>query len=165
MTRCYFLAVLLLVLDSIACKDLKDPPPAAPTPPTLSSATSFNVIGHWEATTIQGRRISFDVNENLTVTNGRINLHHDCNTGRWRVTFDGFYSAIENNQFNAMVNWRTNDGDLFRSGSYSISGTFQSDKVVRGSFANIVTDSRVNERITGEVCPGIDLTYEGEKTL
>ena len=163
MTKRVFFAALLLALGLAACDDLQDPPPAAPTLPEPASPTSFDVVGHWEATTIQGRRIAFDVNPSLEVVNGRINLHHDCNTGRWRATFDGFHSVIENDQFNATVNWRTNDDGLFRSGSYSITGTFQSDNIVRGSFANVVTDSRVNERPTGEVCPGIDLTYEGEK--
>jgi hypothetical protein len=132
-----------------------------PTP----APSQFSIAGHWEATSTQGRRIAFDVTKDGRVINGRINLHHDCNTGRWRATFDGYEAQVVNDAFITTMNWKANDDGLVREGSMTISGRFESDTVVKGGFIDSVNDSRWSRtnQPSGVVCDTIQGSYEGNK--
>jgi hypothetical protein len=155
--------VWIFLIAALSCDELKDPVPTAPGPVPPPPPSKYSIAGHWEATSSQGRRIAFDVTGDGRVSNGRINLHHDCNTGRWRATFDGFQAQIADDSFITTMNWRANDGGLIREGSVTISGRFEGDDLVRGGFINSVNDVRRNERPTGEVCPTIEGDFEGNK--
>jgi hypothetical protein len=154
-----------LLAALLSCDDLKDPPPTAPGPVPPAAPSQFDIAGHWEATSTQGRRIAFDVTKDGMVVNGRINLHHDCNTGRWRATFDGFEGQVVDDAFYTTMNWKANDAGLVREGSVTVSGRFESDDVVKGGFIDSVTDVRWNEnnQPTGDVCPTIQGSFEGNK--
>jgi hypothetical protein len=120
-------------------------------------------VGHWEATTNQGRRIAFDVTTEGRVMNGRINLHHDCNTGRWRATFDGFETEIVDDGFITTFNWGSNEDGLVRTGTATVSGRFEGDDHMRGGFINSVNDARLNGVPTQDVCPSIEGSYVGNR--
>ncbi|MFQ5789244.1 MAG: hypothetical protein ACE5JI_02095 [Acidobacteriota bacterium] len=158
-----FIVAATVVFSLVSCNELREPVPTAPGPVPLPAPSQFSIVGHWEATSSQGRRIAFDVTADGRVMNGRINLHHDCNTGRWRATFDGFQAPVVANAFITTVDWRTNDNGLIRAGSYTVSGRFEADDRVIGGLINSVNDVRRNEQPTGDVCPSIQVTYEGNK--
>lgn len=154
-----FLCVLLVSFTS--CDDLNTSLPAAPSEVPPPRPSDFNIVGHWEASSDQGRRISFDVTSGGRVVAGRINIHHECTDGRWRVTFDGFNAPIVDNAFLVTVNWENNDGKITRAGSYTISGRFEGPHVVRGGLINSVDDIRKDDDPTGEVCTTVDVAFEG----
>ena len=95
--------------------------------------------------------------------NGRINLHHECTDGRWRVTFDGFEARIVDNAFLTTVDWENKDKKIIRVGSYTISGRFEGRSIVVGGLINSVNDIRKNEEPTGTVCTTVDVAFEGNK--
>lgn len=155
---------VVVSMGAISCNELRDAPPAAPGPVPTPAASRYDIAGHWEATSFQGRRIAFDVTADGQVVRGRVNLHHDCNTGRWRATFDGFTAPIVDDAFIGTMNWKANDNGLTREGSLTVSGRFEGDAVMRGGFINSVKDIRAtNEQPTGEICPTISGNYEGTK--
>jgi hypothetical protein len=122
-------------------------------------------VGHWEATTNQGRRIAFDVTSDGRVTNGRINLHHDCSgeTGRWRATFDGFQVGIVDDGFITTFNWQAVEDGVTRVGTTTVSGRFESNDFVKGGFVSSVNDVRMGGEPTGEICLSLDGSYVGER--
>jgi hypothetical protein len=158
-------AAVILCVGLLSCDDLKEPVPTAPGPVPPPAPSQFDIAGHWEATSTQGRRIAFDVTKDGMVVNGRINLHHDCNTGRWRATFDGFQAQVVADAFITTMNWKANDDGLVREGSVTVSGRFESDNVVRGGFIDSVDDSRWSKtnQPSGVVCPTIQGSFEGNK--
>jgi hypothetical protein len=156
--------VLATVLAVASCDDLKEPLPAAPGPVPTPPASEFNIQGHWEAESTQGRRISFDVNPNGKVFNGRINVHHECQSGRWRVTFDGFEVQVVDNAFLVTVDWENHEGKVERVGSYTVSGRFEGGNLVRGNLISSVNDIRKrNEQPNGDTCTTVQVSFEGNK--
>ena len=157
------LGFIALFAMAISCDDLKNPPPTAPeVPPPPPS--QYKIEGHWEADSSQGRRIAFDVDDQGKVVNGRINLHHDCNTGRWRTTLDGFEAQIVDDVFITTNNWSNYEGGINRKGTVTISGRFEGNRLVHGGFINSVNDSRFeDQQPTGEVCPTVQATFEGTR--
>jgi len=150
-------------LLALSCEELKEPLPTAPPPPPPPGFSQFQIVGHWEATSSQGRRIAFDVTSEGRVVNGRINVHHDCNTGRWRATFDGFNADIVDDGFLTSFNWGSDENGLVRVGFMTVSGRFEGDRSVKGGFINSVNDVRMNGDPTGDVCPPIEGSYEGTR--
>ncbi|HXV64676.1 MAG TPA: hypothetical protein VEK15_28520 [Vicinamibacteria bacterium] len=163
------LLVSFVLVGVLSCSEFQEPLPAAPSPPPPPAFSQFDIVGHWEATTEQGRRIAFDVTADGRVTNGRLNFHHDCNVGRWRATLDGFEAEIVDDSFLTTMDWRASgDGSILAgsilSGTYTVSGRFESDDLMRGGLISAVTDIRKpNEQPTGEVCPTIHVSFGGEK--
>jgi hypothetical protein len=153
----------LLPLLALSCEELKEPLPAAPTPPSPPPFSQFQIVGHWEADSSQGRRIAFDVTSDGRVVNGRINLHHDCNTGRWRATFDGFNADIVDDAFITSFNWGSDEEGLTRTGFATVSGRFEGDRAVAGGFIDSVNDVRKNGIPSGDVCPPIEGSYVGTR--
>ena len=151
----------LLFLAGASCTEFRESVPTGSDPIPSESPGELDIVGHWEADSSQGRRIAFDVTSDGRVVNGRINLHHDCNKGRWRATFDGFETEVVQNTFITTMDWQANDGGLIRRGRVTISGRFESDRTARGAFINSVNDVRRNERPTGEICPAIYGSFEG----
>ena len=158
-----WLPIIALALLSVSCDDLNTPLPAAPGPIPPPRPSDFNIVGHWEAESTQGRRIAFDVTSRGRVVAGRINIHHECSDGRWRVTFDGFNAPIVDNAFLVTVNWENKDRKITRAGSYTISGRFEGPHVVRGGLINSVDDIRKDDDPTGTVCTTVDVAFEGER--
>ena len=155
---------LLIFLAGASCDELKEPLPAATDPIPPPAASDFPIQGHWEAESTQGRRIAFDVNPNGKVFNGRINVHHECQSGRWRVTFDGFEAQVVDNAFLVTVNWENHDGRVERVGSYTVSGRFEGRNLMRGGFISSVNDVRKkNEQPNGDVCTTVQVSFEGAK--
>ncbi|MGH9322702.1 MAG: hypothetical protein ACRD3V_22800 [Vicinamibacteria bacterium] len=155
--------LLSLMLLTLSCDEFQEPLPTAPPPPSPPSFSRYQVVGHWEATTDQARRIAFDVTSEGRVINGRINFHHDCNTGRWRVTLDGFHSDIVDDAFLVTFNWENTEDGLTRTGTMTVSGRFEDDRIVRGAFISGVNDARRAGQPTGDVCPSITGSYVGER--
>ena len=155
--------LLLIPLLALSCDELKAPLPTSPPPPPPPGFSRFQIVGHWETTSSQGRRIAFDVTSEGRVMNGRINVHHDCNTGRWRATFDGFNADIVDDGFLTTFNWGSNEDGLVRTGTMTVSGRFEGDRSVKGGFINSVNDVRMNDDPTGDVCPPIEGSYEGTR--
>jgi hypothetical protein len=153
------------VFGVFSCDDLTTPTPPANEEVPPPAPSQYNIVGHWEATSSQGRRIAFDVTEDFQVVNGRINLHHDCNEGRWRATFDGYQATIVDDAFITTMNWRSNDNGLVREGRVTVSGRFLSNTVVQGGFIDSVEDVRlaVNNQPTGQVCATAQGSFEGNK--
>ncbi|HEY7698100.1 MAG TPA: hypothetical protein VIE88_06760 [Vicinamibacteria bacterium] len=120
-------------------------------------------MGHWEATSSQGRRIAFDVTSEGRVVNGRINLHHDCTTGRWRATLDGFNADIVDDAFLTSFNWGSEEDGVTRSGYATVSGRFEGDRSVKGGFIDSVNDVRMGGEPTEDVCPAIEGSFEGTR--
>lgn len=160
MRRLLWLMPLALALS---CEELKEPLPAAPTPPPLPSFSQFRIVGHWEATSNQGRRIAFDVTSDGRVMNGRINLHHDCITGRWRATFDGFEVEIVDDGFLTTFNWHSVEDGVTRVGTTTVSGRFEGDRSVKGGFVSSVNDVRMGGEPTGDLCFSLEGSYVGER--
>jgi hypothetical protein len=160
-----FLCVAVVVtFAATACDEFNTPVPPRPSPLPDPRPSSFAITGHWEATSTQGRRIAFDVNSNGRVINGRINLHHECSDGRWRVTFDGFQAQVVDNTFITTVDWEAKDNGVTYAGSYTISGRFEARNIVKGGLLNSVNDIRKkNEQPTGIVCGTVEESYEGNK--
>src|SRR3972149_3289546 len=100
-----WIGIFLVGLLAGSCDELQEPLPATPDPIPAPAASDFEITGHWEAESTQGRRIVFSVTENGRVINGRIKLHHDCASGRWRVTFRGFEALIVDNAFLTTADW------------------------------------------------------------
>ncbi len=163
----YFCATLVtasFAFASFGCDELKNPAPTANTPAPPPPPSQYNIKGHWEAESSQGRRIAFDVDADGKVSDGRINLHHDCNTGRWKATFDGFEAQVVDDVFITTMDWRAHDGPVIRRGRVTISGRFESNRLVTGGFIDSVNDSRAeNEKPSGGICPTIQGTFEGDK--
>ena len=160
-----WIGILFVGLLAVSCDELKAPLPAAPDPMPPPAASDFSIQGHWEAKSTQGRSITFNVTEIGRVKNGRIKLHHDCASGRWRVTFRGFEAKVVDNAFITTVDWElVNEGNgLTRAGSYTISGRFESNNVVRGAVINSVNDIRRFEQPTGDFCTTTQVFFEGAK--
>ena len=100
--------------------------------------------------------------------NGRLNFHHECNVGRWRATIDGFTAEIVDDAFLTSFDWRrSGDGSILAgltlSGTYTVSGKFDSDDRMRGGLIDAVTDVREREQPTGVVCQTIHVPFDGEK--
>lgn len=152
----------VVLLASLSCDNYQEPLPAAPSP-APTSFSKYQIVGHWEATSNQGRRIAFDVTPEGRVMNGRINFHHDCNTGRWRATVDGFQVQIVDDAFLTTFNWESNENGLIRTGTMTVSGRFEGDREVKGGFIDSVNDVRKNEQPTGDVCPALEGTFEGTR--
>ena len=152
-----------LLLFALSCEELKEPLPAAPEPPPLPSFSQFAIVGHWEATSNQGRRIAFDVTTDGRVANGRINLHHDCLTGRWRATFDGFQVEIVDDGFITTFNWQNVEDGVTRVGTTTVSGRFEGDTFVKGGFVSSVNDVRMGGEPTGDNCVSLEGSYVGER--
>jgi len=154
---------LLAASAIVACDELQEPLPAAPDPIPPPAVSDFLIQGHWEAESTQGRRIAFDVNPNGKVFNGRINAHHECQSGRWRVTFDGFEAQVVDNAFLVTVDWENHDGRVERVGSYTVSGRFEGRNLMRGGFISSVNDVRRNDQPNGDVCTTVQVSFEGNK--
>ncbi len=157
-----------ILLGGVSCNEFLEPLPIAPSPPPPPGFSEFQIVGHWEAITEQGRRIAFDVTEDGRVTNGRLNFHHECNVGRWRATIDGFAAEIVDNGFLTTLEWRrSGDGSILAgltlSGTYTVSGRFESDDRMVGGLISAVTDVREREQPTGVVCQTIHVPFDGEK--
>jgi hypothetical protein len=118
-------------------------------------------VGHWEADSNQSRRIAFDVTSGGRVVNGRINFHHDCNTGRWRATLDGFEEDIVDDAFLVTFNWEATEDRVTRAGTMTVSGRFEGDRVVKGGFVSSVNDVRKDGQPTGDVCNAIEGSFAG----
>ena len=146
-----------------SCDDLNTPLPAAPGEVPPLPPSDFNIVGHWETSSTQGRRIAFDVTSGGRIVNGRINIHHKCTNGRWRVTFDGFEARIVDNAFLTTVDWENKEKKITRAGSYTISGRFESRNIVRGGLINSVNDIRQDDDPTGTVCTTVDVAFEGNR--
>ncbi len=155
--------LLLMPLVALSCEELNEPLPTSPPPPPPPAFSQFQIVGHWETTSSQGRRIAFDVTSEGRVVNGRINVHHDCNTGRWRATFDGFNAEIVDDGFLTSFNWGSDENGLVRVGFMTVSGRFEGDRSVKGGFINSVNDVRMDGEPTGDVCPPIEGSYEGTR--
>lgn len=155
-------AISLLLI--VSCDDLTTPTPPANEELGSPPPSQYNISGHWETTSSQGRRIAFDVTTDGRVINGRINLHHDCSTLRWRATFDGYQGEIVDDAFLTTMNWRANheSGAVFQ-GRVTVSGRFLSDTVVQGGFINSVEDIRIENHDTGILCPTVQGSFEGNK--
>jgi hypothetical protein len=160
--RRFFWSMPVLLL-ALSCEELKEPLPAAPEPPLPPSFSHFQIVGHWEATSNQGRRIAFDVTSDGRVANGRINLHHDCLTGRWRATFDGFQVEIVDDGFITSFNWQSVEDGVTRVGTTTVSGRFEGDRLVKGAFISSVNDVREGGEPTGDSCASADGSYEGTR--
>jgi len=158
-----WLGIVMVCLVAGSCDELQEPLPAAPDPIPPPAASDFLIQGHWEAESTQGRRIAFDVNPNGKVFNGRINAHHECQSGRWRVTFDGFEAQVVDNAFLVTVNWENHDGRVERVGSYTVSGRFEGRNLMRGGFISSVNDVRRNDKPNGDVCTTVQVSFEGNK--
>jgi hypothetical protein len=150
-----------LLLVALSCEELKEPLPTAPPPPAPPGFSQYQIVGHWETTSSQGRRIAFDVTSDGRVMNGRINFHHDCNTGRWRATLDGFETQVVDDSFITSFNWGNEEDGVTRTGFMTVSGRFEGDRFVKGGFVSSVNDVRMNGNPTGDVCPSIEGHYEG----
>ena len=138
--------------------------PTSPAPLPLASPevpTRFDIDGHWEGLTNQGRRIAFDVSPGEVLTGGRINLHHDCSKGRLRMTLDGYQSRVNAHTFNATFHWRIDDKGLIYSGVVTVSGRFESGRFARGGFVNSVTEKPADDGLG--TCPSIFGTWDGFK--
>ena len=158
------MGLVIMMAAAVACDDFEEPLPAAPGPIPPPAASDFNIQGHWEAESTQGRRIAFDVNPNGKIFNGRINVHHECQSGRWRVTFDGFEAQVVDNAFLVTVDWENHDGRTERVGSYTVSGRFEGRNLMRGNFISSVNDVRQpNEQPNGDVCTTVQVSFEGTK--
>ena len=155
--------LFFLPLLALSCDDLNAPLPTTPPPPGPAAFSHFQIVGHWEATSSQGRRIAFDVTSEGRVVNGRINLHHDCNTGRWRATFDGFNADIVDDAFLTSFNWGSEEDGVTRSGYATVSGRFDGDRSVKGGFIDSVNDVRMGGEPTDDVCPAIEGSFEGTR--
>jgi hypothetical protein len=167
-TRMTVVTMGLLVWLAAGCTEFQDPVPTAPSSPPPPPFSQFQIVGHWEATTEQGRRIAFDVTKDGRVVNGRLNFHHECNGGRWRATLDGFTAEIVDEGFLTTVDWRASgNGSIFPgyifSGTYTVSGRFESDGLMRGGLISSVTDVRNHEQPTGVVCDTVHVSFDGEK--
>jgi len=163
MTRQLFAVLAIVFVCAVSCEDLNEPLPTASPPPPPPGFSQFQIVGHWETTSSQGRRIAFDVTSEGRVVNGRINVHHDCLTGRWRATFDGFNADIVDDGFLTSFNWGSNEDGLVRVGFMTVSGRFEGDRSVKGGFINSVNDVRMNDDPTGDVCLPIEGSYEGTR--
>ena len=159
----------VILLGVVCCDDFNEPLPVAPSPPPPLGFSQYRIVGHWEAVTEQGRRIAFDVTGDGRVVNGRLNFHHECNVGRWRATIDGFTAEIVDDAFLTSFDWkRSGNGSILAgltlSGTYTVSGKFDSDGRMRGGLIDAVTDIRKSdEQPTGVVCETIHVPFDGEK--
>jgi hypothetical protein len=154
---------LFFLLAALSCEELKAPLPAAPTPPPPPAFSRYQIVGHWEADTDQTRRIAFDVTSEGRVVNGRINFHHDCNTGRWRATLDGFAADVVDDGFITTFNWENTEDGLTRNGTMTVSGRFEGDRSMKGGFVSSVNGVRMAGQPTGDVCPSIQGSYVGAR--
>jgi hypothetical protein len=154
--------VSLILLGGISCEELNEPLPASPTV-TAPGFSRYQIVGHWEADTDQTRRIAFDVTAEGRVVKGRINFHHDCNTGRWRATLDGFEANIVDDGFLTTFNWEATEDGVTRNGTMTISGRFEGDRSMRGGFVSSVNGARSGGQPTGDVCPSIEGNYVGTR--
>ncbi|GMR22698.1 MAG: hypothetical protein BMS9Abin37_1066 [Acidobacteriota bacterium] len=157
-----------ILLGVVSCDDLQEPLPIAPSPPPPPGFSQYQIAGHWEAVTEQGRRIAFDVTSDGRVVNGRLNFHQECNVGRWRATIDGFTADIVDDAFLTSLDWkRSGNGSilagLILSGTYTVSGRFESDDRMVGGLISAVTDVRKRDQPTGVVCQTIHVRFDGEK--
>ncbi len=162
------LVSFFILLGVVGCNEFQEPLPTAPTPPPPLGFSQFRIVGHWEAVSEQGRRIAFDVTSDGHVVNGRLNFHHECNVGRWRATIDGFTAEIVDDAFLTSFDWRrSGDGSILAghtlSGTYTVSGKFDSDGRMRGALIDAVTDVRKNDQPSGVVCQTIHVPFDGEK--
>ncbi len=162
------LVSFFILLGVVGCNEFQEPLPTAPTPPPPLGFSQFRIAGHWEAVSEQGRRIAFDVTSDGHVVNGRLNFHHECNVGRWRATIDGFTAEIVDDAFLTSFDWRrSGDGSILAghtlSGTYTVSGKFDSDGRMRGALIDAVTDVRKNDQPSGVVCQTIHVPFDGEK--
>ena len=168
---CAFAVLTILLLGSCDDND-EDSSPAAPTaasptspaPLPLASPdvpTRFDIDGHWEGLTNQGRRIAFDVSPAAVLTGGRINLDHDCSTGELRMTLDGYQSRVNASTFSATMHWRIDDKGRIYSGEVTMSGRFESGRFARGGFVNSVTEKPADDGLG--TCPSIFGTWDGFK--
>jgi hypothetical protein len=151
----------VMALTGAACNELNEPLPTAPSPLPPPPPSQFRIAGHWEALTDQGRRIAFDVSSDGMVVNGRINVHHDCTTGRLRMTIDGYEGPVRNDSFLATMNYRIDDAGNIYVGKVTVSGQFEADDRVRGGFVNSVTEKPPNDAFG--VCLAADGTFQGQK--
>ncbi len=159
----HFSWLMPLLLFELSCEELKAPLPEAPTPPPPPAFSRYQIVGHWEADTDQTRRIAFDVTGEGRVVNGRINFHHDCNTGRWRATLDGFEADIMDDGFITTFNWENTEDGLTRNGTMTVSGRFEGDRSMKGGFVSSVNGVRMAGQPTGDVCPSIQGSYVGAR--
>jgi len=161
----WVLALAMALLSS--CGESEDPLPSAASPPVLAapppsqSALRFDVAGHWEGLTDQGRRIAFDVSQEAAVTNSRINFHHDCAGGRFRATVDGYQAQVRDHSFSATLHWRAEDRGRVYAGKVTVSGRFESDLFARGGFVNSLTEKPVGDAL-GE-CPSVYGTWQASR--
>ena len=154
-------SVLTLVVPS--CNEYTEPLPTAPEPITSRPPSQFNIAGHWEADSDQGRRIAFDVTRDGRVVNGRVNLHHDCTTGRWRATFDGFEGTVVEDAFITTLEWHAEDNGLRRRGRVTVSGRFESSSRARGGLINSIDESYRGDVPSDDICPALHSGWLGEK--
>jgi len=162
------LVSFFILLGVVGCNEFQEPLPTAPTPPPPLAFSQFRIVGHWEAVSEQGRRIEFDVTSDGHVVNGRLNFHHECNVGRWRATIDGFTAEIVDDAFLTSFDWRrSGDGSILAghtlSGTYTVSGKFDSDGRMRGALIDAITDVRKSDQPSGVACQTIHVPFNGEK--
>ena len=88
--------------------------------------------------------------------------------GCHRRPIDGFTAEIVDNGFLTTLEWkRSGNGSilagLLLSGTYTVSGRFESDGRMVGGLISAVTDVRKQEQPTGVVCETIHVPFDGEK--
>jgi len=150
---------LLLLLS--ACNEVNNFPPAAPAPLPPAPPSQFNITGHWEALSDQGRRIAFDVSPQGALFNTRINFHHDCLAGRLRLTIDGLDAQVAGDTFSGTMLFRINDAGNLYIGRFTLTGRFEADDRMRGGFVSSITDKPPND-VYG-VCFPTSGTFDGYK--
>lgn len=158
------LAGLTCILCLLACQDEEVGllPTAALSPTAaVTIGPRFNIVGHWEGTTEQSRRVAFDVTSAGELKNGRFNLHHDCYPGVLRMTIDGYEAPVSGGTFTASLIWRIDDRGLIYAGKLTVSGRFESDFFVRGGFVNSLTRKPSNDGL-GQ-CVSIHGAWEASK--
>lgn len=139
---------VLAVSLSLACEELKDGPPAAPTVEPVGQ-TQYDLGGHWEGITDQGRPVRFDVRTqealgdplyHANVVQGFLAVHHDCTGGRLVLQLTGYDTEVQGDSFSGTAIWRRDEPNKYYTGTLTVSGKFTNGDVASGGFVNSITD-------------------------
>jgi len=129
---------------ALACDEFEDPPPTAPTVPDIPN-TQFEISGRWDGQTNQGRPLRFDVRTSGNIVQATISIHHDCSGGRLVLQLSGYETKVSGDSFSATVTWRRDqDGDKYYTGTLTVSGRFEGNRIANGSFVNGITDKQAD---------------------